>query len=379
MSRYISKVEITNFQSHEHSVMELTPGINLFTGTSNAGKSAINRAIYWALSNKPRGDYFIRHGKDSVRVKLIYDDGSELIRYRGADKNFVKIKHANGKTESYTKFGAEYPEPVKKFLSIPRENDILGNIYYSDQMSPLFLVDLPTADLPRAIGYLAGSDVMESASKSMMQESRQVKRDIDKIQSEIKKTENELKKYSQLDEKLLCLEKCKKMQSGIQGLIANQEYIQELDTRRKNTVNKINELKVCIYKLNDLLKYASEINMAKEKYAIRAEMLSMVDSSSNIHTVIDNVQAKIGKLNAFFKSYQKRNLKDLKNKLELTKKFEQIYSEYVSRTKSIQTIQEHLKNINNEAKEGAKIIKQYKKELLEANYICKTCGQKLVK
>ena len=76
INRSIKTLEIKNFQSHAHTIINFDEGINIVQGTSNAGKSAINRAIVWALGNKPRGDFFIKKGTSCASVKITFYDNS---------------------------------------------------------------------------------------------------------------------------------------------------------------------------------------------------------------------------------------------------------------------------------------------------------------
>ena len=48
---YIKKIELHNFQSHEYTEMEFDRGLNVILGNSDVGKTAILRAIKWALYN----------------------------------------------------------------------------------------------------------------------------------------------------------------------------------------------------------------------------------------------------------------------------------------------------------------------------------------
>ena len=69
---------IENFQSHEKTALEFCSGINTIVGSSNSGKSAILRALYWVVYNKPGGFGFSSHWnldkkgalKDPVQVAL---------------------------------------------------------------------------------------------------------------------------------------------------------------------------------------------------------------------------------------------------------------------------------------------------------------------
>lgn len=61
----LQTIQIKNFQSHDNSVLDLSPGINTLVGDSDCGKSAVMRAILWAITNSPQGD---AHVSDWVKT-----------------------------------------------------------------------------------------------------------------------------------------------------------------------------------------------------------------------------------------------------------------------------------------------------------------------
>ena len=62
----IDKIILENFQSHKYSELEFVEGLNAIIGSTDSGKTAIFRAIKWALYNEPQGDYFVREGEEYV-------------------------------------------------------------------------------------------------------------------------------------------------------------------------------------------------------------------------------------------------------------------------------------------------------------------------
>ena len=44
-NRFLTEIKLENFQDHKDSTISLTNGINLIVGSSDAGKSAILRAV----------------------------------------------------------------------------------------------------------------------------------------------------------------------------------------------------------------------------------------------------------------------------------------------------------------------------------------------
>ena len=69
----IQSLKIQNFQSHKNSELVFSEGINIITGSSNNGKTAILRALGWVITNRPQGlafkSYFADK-KDSCKVTL---------------------------------------------------------------------------------------------------------------------------------------------------------------------------------------------------------------------------------------------------------------------------------------------------------------------
>ena len=49
----IKSIHVVGFQSHADSTIEFDPGVNVLIGQSDSGKTAVVRALDWALNNRP--------------------------------------------------------------------------------------------------------------------------------------------------------------------------------------------------------------------------------------------------------------------------------------------------------------------------------------
>lgn len=79
----IQEVTIEGYQSHTNSTFRLSPGLTVITGPSDAGKTAIIRALRWFAFNEPTGEAFlhtIRNPDGSIKEEL-----QKLIEQYGAD------------------------------------------------------------------------------------------------------------------------------------------------------------------------------------------------------------------------------------------------------------------------------------------------------
>jgi DNA repair protein SbcC/Rad50 len=136
----IKRVTIKNFQSHQETVLDLTPGANIFIGESQSGKTAIIRAILWVLTNKPSGFGFHSHfaGKEPTSVTLEMMDGGSVTLTKNSSKAVYKLVLPNGKEEEFSGMGQNVPDEVTRFLN-------MGEVNISKQLElPFLIADSPT-------------------------------------------------------------------------------------------------------------------------------------------------------------------------------------------------------------------------------------------
>ena len=135
----ISKLRIRNFQSWEDATFHFHPGLNIFLGSGDSGKtSAASRSVRWvqenrirATSNAPMGDAYVSRWAKKTSAKgtatLLGDcdvtitrpDGSYCRRFREAAKS-KNDKEANGyelNGERYTAIGVGVPDAVSQWFN----------------------------------------------------------------------------------------------------------------------------------------------------------------------------------------------------------------------------------------------------------------------
>ena len=233
-TRYIARVHLENFQDHADTVIEFEPGINLVTGSSDAGKSAALRAINFALHNQPRGDAFIQLGATEARVAIEFSDGMTVQRIKGKSRNAVIVNHPDW-SEPIVKdnFGNEYPDDVLEALGRPPIDKEQGPISYAEQMSPLFLVSLSASELPRCLSRLTGIDDFEEASKLLASRSREASKRSKESEQRIGQILKDLVAYDDLDHQLVQLELLEHLAAGIDkvasGVSAGESLLARYD------------------------------------------------------------------------------------------------------------------------------------------------------
>ncbi|RJQ31174.1 MAG: hypothetical protein C4589_02020, partial [Peptococcaceae bacterium] len=184
-----------NFQSHEYTEIDLSPGLTVIIGESDRGKSAVIRALRWLFLNEPKGSDFIRAGASGCRVTAVFDDGTVVSRERGRNKNFYAVAYPDGRREIYEGFGADIPAEVTGLHGICKvrlDDGLEVSLNFALQLDSPFLLAGPGSTKAKAIGRLHGVHIVDAAVRAAM-------RDITRLQQEEKRLEEHL---ILLDEKL---------------------------------------------------------------------------------------------------------------------------------------------------------------------------------
>lgn len=150
----IRRIELINFMSHPHTVIEPADGLTVLVGDNNTGKSAVIAALQ-ILARNTSGDFMVRHGEKECRIIVTTDDGHELQWCR------------KGRAVSYTIDGREVhrlrgsvPEDLHNLLrlSLVETEGEPFDVHFGEQKKPIFLLD----DSPgrRATFFASSSDAI---------------------------------------------------------------------------------------------------------------------------------------------------------------------------------------------------------------------------
>ncbi len=233
--RIIRSMDLKNFQSHESTHLDFSRGFNVIVGNSDSGKTAILRALRWVFYNEPRGDFFIQHGKSDVEVRVTWDDGTTIRRYRSKRKNGYEIIYPNGDSQVFEGFNNTVPEEVVRYLRMwkvsfgPTTSQMLN---IADQLEGPFLL----SDTPRhraaAIASLTHADELDEAATM-------VKRDVDRLQRELKHSHEEC---SRIEESIQALDYVDDALLSIQQVEDTLSLVEDLFSKRNEISGLVEEL-----------------------------------------------------------------------------------------------------------------------------------------
>jgi exonuclease SbcC len=112
----ITKAVLSNFQCHSKKVITFTSGINVITGSSDTGKSAVLRAIRFALLNQGSVEGYIKHGEKKMFVSVV-SDGKRIKRKRKGSSNLYYIGD-----KEFSAFSKDVPEEILQHHKMAEQN-----------------------------------------------------------------------------------------------------------------------------------------------------------------------------------------------------------------------------------------------------------------
>lgn len=257
----IRKIEIFNYQSHEQTELELHNNVNSIIGNSNQGKTAILRALLWALTNRPIGNFFISHWADECSVKLITNKG---IVERKRNNKFNGYIINNKKKLKAIK--TDVPDEIKHILNI-------DNVNIQKQLDSPFLLSSSSGEVAKFFNKTIKLDLIDKVLYITNRKEREVRTNLIEKKDLLLEIDNELKNFNWIHKAEQLVNRLKKIEEKINN--KQKEYKQlNIDILLYET-NKAIIYKVDIDRADNLIKLYEKVN---DKYRENKLELSCISS-----------------------------------------------------------------------------------------------------
>lgn len=185
----ITRIELTNFMSHAHTVIEPAAGLTVLVGPNNVGKSAVVAALQ-ILCHNENSTYVTRHGAKQCSVKVETDDGHSIEWRRKTSPSYV----IDGQTFDRLK-GSGQPDELHRALRLPKVdvgNDSDFDVHFGTQKSPIFLLGSSSANAARFFASSSDAIRLVAIQKRHKEKLAEAQREKARLENESKRLSSEL-------------------------------------------------------------------------------------------------------------------------------------------------------------------------------------------
>jgi len=347
----ISEIILHNFQIHKDLHIKLQPGVNVILGDTDAGKSAIIRALKLILDNQPRSGESIfqnKHNKDPLSIEIVHANGSRVKREK-------RRYYLNG--ELLKAFGTDTLAPIKELFP-------LKDINWQRQLEPHFLVLQTGGGATKLLNASTGMEDQElliKEVKTKITESKSNIKRISKNNEEHKETIDRLQNVNRFMDDALYIKA--EIDQYYDLTNTNKELRIILDKIYQCRKNRIN-IKIINDRLKDITTIESGIKSIKGKKAIIAGLQDLLNHLKEAQIEVHNKRIYNKRLHSINLIIEKHN-----QFFKTTSIIKQLF-------KLIQQIQQIKKDKIAAKKEYKRLEKKLNNYLLELGY-CPTCGRSI--
>jgi exonuclease SbcC len=270
---YLTKIELTNFQSHKSTTINLVGGFVCIAGKTRSGKSSVLRALNF-LFNDIWSDSFIRTGEKNVTVSVTLDNGIKVTRQKGNGLNKITITYPDNTVKEFTNFGIQAPVEVKNILGVfplRIDSDYTENVNIHMQDDPHFLITKSAPVKTKFINRLTRLHIIDSVNRSLTKELQDMNKQLEESQQAIIQAKAKVQEYSSVESKL--------------------ELFKELQGTYKKVTKVIENLNLKYDKLFIMATKAAEYLRIKVIYEKRKRIINKISGTQGIMKRYGRVQA----------------------------------------------------------------------------------------
>ena len=241
---YIESLELENFQSHEHSVFNWDPHLNILAGESNSGKSAVRRALrelYYCDTVQPRD--FIKHNASHFQITATLSNGyvvSRKVEQKARGFNGYLVIDPNGNLKEYNTTGLDEIQEILGLKDIhlsDKSRDDIG-VNFSGQGETWFHESISGPNKAKMLGVPYGTHYADYAVRNCNSETKRKTAELNLHKKELESCTEKEKQYSGLaqlessvEKATILLKQLQEKEALLQKLIAMRAELVALKSK----------------------------------------------------------------------------------------------------------------------------------------------------
>jgi exonuclease SbcC len=265
----IDSIQLINFQKHKDLKLDLDPGLNIISGASDAGKSAVIRALRYVCLHEVLPKSFTTHGEKHTGVSVRVS-GTRVTRFRNAKES--GYLHGG---DTYVAVKNEQPDEVRRTIN-------LSDINFQSQHDSPFLLGLSPGQVAKEINKVVDLQAIDLCQKWFGTEIRRNRTLLESSEHEVTGHTLQLEELSWVPE-------------------ASTEWADV-----KASGERLDALSESVTRLSDLLTKCLTLDAEGRKMApyVR-ELKAVVSELSEVAAASDKLIADILRLNKLISDYRK--------------------------------------------------------------------------
>lgn len=337
----IRQLELKNFLSHDHSLVNFDKGVTVIYGHNGAGKSSLIDAVKFALFGEKRGGQIadlIRRGATDMEVDLDFEIGSDkyrISRIMGLGKSGINKRDATlTKNESVLSTTVKSVDAtVGGILGIDR--DAFMNSVFVEQGEIDTLISKTSSERERTFSRILGLDLLGKYADDLGKLSRE--------------TDATLMSFSNLAENIDQMEAAITEKKGLIEEIRNE--ILAVSKEKKSTVDALSTAEK---ERSELQSSIADLKSAATNLENRKDILSQVQERVRQRTAeIEGLKGKLEQLSSGIDS-------DLMNKADIISEFFSISEPLSSKKEIIRDLEERIGKLEKMASDIKSLEQGYK-------------------
>lgn len=321
----IKTLILQNFQSHEYSTFDFDD-LNVLTGDTGSGKTAVMRAFSWIFENKFKDSRsLINTNKPFASATVILDNGISVTRKIERKKNGFngyEVTYPNGNFEKLNTNAVPVIQKLLGFnyLSTDDKDKNLINLNFSKQGDGWFFIGNDTTGPERAkiIGSMYQTHIADAILKDLDLKSRGNERLLKELEKNHIENEVEIESYQKLDLLEQKIAEIEPMLDKYDNLTAKLDELKGFYEGLKTLENKCVNLDKAISHLDELLNKKTLLSNLKENIRQKEAIKEAIETRGKLRK-IDKAISSLPEVDANLISETKKAI-SLKSKIEESKK-----------------------------------------------------------
>lgn len=228
---YIDQLELINFQSHKHSLLDLSD-MTAFVGRSSTGKSATERGLLWLFY----GDWDDAYPADkafATRVSVHTPAGYRIVRQRLGDKQkawIIPPGQEEADVQPFRDFGYEIPgvfDIINMRPIITGKDKVYLNFAHQEPKRPFLVGDTKPAKA-QLIGRLYGAHVVNAMLKLLNKDKLELGRRVKAKDDDLAALQRSIDGYAGLDTRQTAVNAARTAYNEAQALDALKTQVDAL-------------------------------------------------------------------------------------------------------------------------------------------------------